>query len=529
MVEERFSPVGTRFIGFLRRQSLPPIAEVIVFTAYFLLSMGCVLLMTNSLVLGIVGVSVINLLIFLILRPRWAVPLYVLIAGPSIAIPLGTTGTLSRFYAGTLMLALLMVIGCVRVLTSQRKSEPTSPQDRNLSLPVSIIVPLVALVFAGLASIINSWLNPDPAVVYSFRHADVPLILVNVMEMALLLGLPVLIIALPGLIQTRREVQWTMRVLIGIGMLYALGTIFAEPLGLSSQGGMILGNARPVVLGQVSSGLGMLLVFFTCIALGKALYSSTRIASFCWWLCALIFGISVIMSFGREAWLSLGLSVLAMICFRTKNISVLFILAAFLPLIFNPDVTNFFNPDKVYGLDRLTMWQDAITIWQQHLYFGVGAGNYQFFDIAYGTDVGGVAHNQFLEVLAEMGVQGLLCLLWSLAAIGWWALQRFLAATTRQGKAIALAYLGYYVTFILGGFFTESFLPSAAAGGGTSYMIVASYHWLLLGLVLTIPQWEKSASEQDMLPQAVATTTCSGDPYSHQGASKSVAGRRSHL
>src|SRR5205807_9198961 len=92
-----------------------------------------------------------------------------------------------------------------------------------------------------------------------------------------------------------------------------------------------------------------------------------------------------------------------------------------------------------------------------------------------------------------------LCLVWCLIAIARCMLQRFSTATTRLGKAIALAYIGYYITVIFGGFFTGSFLPSVAGAGGTYSMLWISYSWLLLGLVLIIPQWEQSAYESDMV------------------------------
>jgi O-antigen ligase len=525
MAEERFSLLRTRFNRPLRRQSSLSTTEVVVFIAYLLLNLGCVLLMTVSLMVGIVGVVAINLLVFLLLRPQLVVPLYVLIAGPSVIIPLGTSGVLSRLYGGILLLALLIVIGCLRIFSSHDKFKPTSPSDRKPLLPASLIVPLIAVVLVGLASIIYSWLNPDPTVVYSFRHANVPLILVNAMEMALLLGLPLLLFALPGLIRTSRDVELIVRAFIGIGILYALGTIFAMPLGLYSQE-VILGNTRPQVFGEVSSALGMLLVLFASIALGQALYAQTQAASFFYYLCTAIFGMAVIMSLGRESWLALGLSILIIITFRTKNISALSVLVLLLPLMFIPGVTDFFNPDKVYGIDRLIMWQDAFNIWQQHPYFGVGAGNYQFFDVTYGLDVGGFAHNQLLEVLAEMGVQGLFCLLWSIIAIGRFTFRRFQTARTSQGKAITIAYIGCYFALILGLFFGDSFLPSVALAGGTYALIWVSYFWLPLGLVLTLPQWEKSEHEPDQLPQTAANTY-SDDLCSLQGASQAATGRRS--
>jgi len=319
---------------------------------------------------------------------------------------------------------------------------------------------------------------------------------VNSMEMVMLLGLPAIVLIAPGLVRTMRDVKLIVRSFVGVGLLYALGTIFAGPLRLLSQDA-VLGYQRPLVFGETSSILGMLLVLFACITLGQALYARKPQASLGWWFCTLIFSCAVIMTFGRESWIGLGLSMLGMIGLRTKNILILFIVQACLILLFIPGVSDFFNPEKVYGIDRLIMWQDAITIWQGHPLFGIGAGNYQFFDIAYGTDVGGVAHNQFLEVLAEMGVQGLLCLLWCLLAIARCTLKCYAAATTRQGKAIALAYIGYFITIIFGGFFAGSFLPSVAGAGGTYSMLWVSYPWLLLGLVLTIPRWEQSAYEED--------------------------------
>jgi hypothetical protein len=100
-------------------------------------------------------------------------------------------------------------------------------------------------------------------------------------------------------------------------------------------------------------------------------------------------------------------------------------------------------------------------------------------------------------MLAEMGVQGLLCLIWLMAAVGYKVVKCFNAAKTRLGKSIALAYLGFYVSIVFAGFFTGSFLPSAAAGGGTGPFVEASYRWMLLGLVLSIPIWEKDAAEKE--------------------------------
>jgi hypothetical protein len=146
----------------------------------------------------------------------------------------------------------------------------------------------------------------------------------------------------------------------------------------------------------------------------------------------------------------------------------------------------------------LNIWQDDIAIWQLSPYLGVGAGNFQFFDLAYGTDIAGVAHNQFLEVLAEMAVQGLICLLLIIIMWGRIALEHLNTAISPTGKAIVLAYPGYFAALLFATFFTSPFIPTADVGGGTAPCIDASYRWFCLGLVLSIPNWDQEAANSDL-------------------------------
>ena len=206
------------------------------------------------------------------------------------------------------------------------------------------------------------------------------------------------------------------------------------------------------------------------------------------------------LSFGRESWVAFFLAVCVILWLRFKSPFAFLLPFILLPLLlfFAPGILDFFDPSKVYGIDRIYIWQDAIAIWQRSPFMGVGAGNYQFFDLAYGTDLAGVAHNQFLSVLAEMGVQGLICLLLTIIMMGRVALKRFNTAISPTGKGIALAYLGYFTALLFATFFTDSFIPSTAAGGGTGPLVVISYDWFFLGLVLSIPNWDQEAAKAEL-------------------------------
>lgn len=465
---------------------LPPAAMTTTIIVYLLLSMGLAVLMGVPSLLpiaGLIGAVAINLIVLLFVRSEAALPLYLLVAGPSVALSLSSSGILSRLYLGNLLFFLLTFIWLIGKLLSQRKA------GRWLLTP-ALLLPLLCIITIGVISIILSRLFPDPNVTYSFPHSTTSIWVVNAAEVMILIGLPLFLVVVPGVVHTTRHVRWVLVAYMIVGSLYALGTIFAAPLGLYSKE-VILGVRRPQVFGEVSSGLGTMLVLFACIALCRAFYTTTRGARIIWGVLTAIFSVGVIMTIGRESWIALFLAFLTIVIIYTKNWKLpLLVVIPLIPLVLVSGATNFYDPSHVYGVDRLVIWQDAITIWQHSPIIGIGAGNYQFFDIAYGKDVVGIAHNQYLQVLAEMGVFGFVCLLWIMGATAWVSIRSFRQAKTALGKSLALAYLAYFVSIIFGGFFTSSFVPSAADGGGTAAFVSASYRWLLLGLVLSIPTWE---------------------------------------
>jgi hypothetical protein len=474
---------------------LPSAATSIILITYLALSAGLAYLMLTLPLLGLLGAIVVNLVVFLFLYFRFALPLYIVVAGPSVALSLAGSGILSRLYIGNMLFGLMVLIWILQVILTRRKSGEKL-------LPAIALAPLIALCCVTLISIIYSRLYPDPKVPYTFPHSNVSITIVNLTEMGVIIGLPLLLMIIYTTVHTVRDFRWAFRAYIVIGVLYALGTIFAPALGWYSQKA-ILGIRRPEVFGSTSSGLGTTLVLFVTLAFSKFLY--TKVKPRVYWLALVVlFSMGVILAFGREAWIELYLTILLMLAIRTKNWSVLLFLLVPLLLLLIPGVSDFFDPSKVYGSDRTKIWQDAITIWQKSPYFGIGGGNFQFFDRIYGVDKAGLAHNQYLETLAEMGVQGLLCIIWILGVFGVIAVKSYRAAKTTLSKSISLSFLGFYICFIFGGFFTGILLPSAAAGGGTSALIEASYRWILFGLVLTIPHWEKEAmqSEQQLsLPE----------------------------
>jgi O-antigen ligase len=489
MAQQKLPVFTIRFLNISPATNAIPIAICLV------MSLGQALLMALNPVIGLVSLLAIALVALLFLRSELALPLYLLFAGPSLILSTSSSGILSRLYVGDLLFVLIVCVWLLRGIVSKYRK-------KSANIKLHILIPLICLAFIGLISIISSHLSPDPHVTYAFAHSDASILLVNTVEMFLLISLPLCIAVVPSMVLTLQDAQLAIGAYLLIGLPYALGTIFAGPLHLYSKD-VILGNQRPEIFGASSSHLGILNVLFACLAVSKMLYAKKDLSRLGFGLLTCIYAGGVIMSLGRESWIGLLLAIWVILWFRFKSPIALLLPCIVLPplLLFFPEITNFFNPAKVYGIDRINIWQDAIAIWQHSPYLGVGAGNFQFFDLTYGTDIAGVAHNQFLEVLAEMGIQGLTGLLIAIWMIGRIALKYFNTAISDTGKALALGFLGYFAAQLFATFFTDSFIPSTAAAGGTGPFILISYLWFFLGLVLSIPNWDHEAATLEMSAQ----------------------------
>ncbi len=131
---------------------------------------------------------------------------------------------------------------------------------------------------------------------------------------------------------------------------------------------------------------------------------------------------------------------------------------------------------------RGQLMEDGLGIWSGHPVFGVGPGNNYPYMLRYSTL--GTAHNQYVNILIELGVVGLLCLLvfaGQALRVGLWLLH---AARNPVHHKLAVAWLGLFVAMLAGGFFGDFMLPSIRNGG---LELFAFYYvqWIILGLVVS--------------------------------------------
>jgi O-antigen ligase len=123
---------------------------------------------------------------------------------------------------------------------------------------------------------------------------------------------------------------------------------------------------------------------------------------------------------------------------------------------------------------RLQMAASALNIFKDYPVFGVGPGNYSglmqdyYPDRAKGAHKHLHAHNTYLEVLAEMGISGLLSLLWILALF----FRQGYRAIKKEPDAYNISFMIMFLAVVVSEFFMSVILVGIAA---------PLVFWLLLG------------------------------------------------
>ncbi|MFH0777595.1 MAG: O-antigen ligase family protein [Candidatus Eisenbacteria bacterium] len=152
--------------------------------------------------------------------------------------------------------------------------------------------------------------------------------------------------------------------------------------------------------------------------------------------------------------------------------------------------------------DRIPIAMDAVKIWLEHPLFGIGFGPYGRFSevfvwYAHFGSWGYVnsAHNDFLQVLADVGLLGLALYVWMLVAMGREARKALAGTADWFRRALAVSFAGVLVAVIAGNFASELVLGTANNG---DYLNLSAriYYWMFLGVIVamnTLPsrQWRR--------------------------------------
>ncbi len=301
-----------------------------------------------------------------------------------------------------------------------------SHRDAEIYLP-SLSPPMIGLLIAGLLSL---WSAQDSSA--------------GLMDWVVLLYFCALYVLIANTIRSPQQAVALLLGLVGAGSwiaLYALlqyAGLLAGPPARSGADTMIstLGNRNYV--GAFLSGL-----FLPALALALWRWQSALRRTALWGSLALS-GAVVYLSASKGAWLALSTAVSAFlaIAWGLHKRSLRGMLIALVPLIFlimagffvfsSPSLLkNLGQPEWARSVElRLWSWKIGLAMFLDHPGLGVGLGQYKLGFLQYKSKLlasgqtaeyyvprSEHAHNEYVEAAAEMGVLGVVALLWALATL----------------------------------------------------------------------------------------------------------------
>jgi putative inorganic carbon (HCO3(-)) transporter len=199
----------------------------------------------------------------------------------------------------------------------------------------------------------------------------------------------------------------------------------------------------------------LLITLVSVVAMGlmlAALFASQSRGAWIGFAAALV-AVSLVRGGWTTVLLALVVAVLATMAalgaFQTLSPVVIERFSDALTALSIPDIATAEVTDANFAaIERLAHWQAALDMWRDHLWLGVGFGNYAVVYPAYAIgrwlDPLGHAHNYYLNVAAETGLTGLLAygLFWIAAfGMGWAAVRR----STGYQRAVAAGGVGVLV------------------------------------------------------------------------------------
>jgi O-antigen ligase len=157
------------------------------------------------------------------------------------------------------------------------------------------------------------------------------------------------------------------------------------------------------------------------------------------------------------------------------------------------------SPSNEYSLlTRRAAWEIVLEIFRANPLLGVGPANYYWFTTLYpilGWYVAFNSHNQFIDILAQTGLVGMVCLLWFGIAVtvhAWRLRRRF---KDDFGSAYANAAIAGVAGALVAGMLGDWLLPFVY-NVGISGLRASLLFWLFMGGVVALDRFTQPAAAQ---------------------------------
>jgi O-antigen ligase len=188
-------------------------------------------------------------------------------------------------------------------------------------------------------------------------------------------------------------------------------------------------------------------------------------------------------------WLPAIAAIAVLVFFRSKKLFVLLSVAAIIGVVLNMTYFNdaFLAEQTESGGTRLAAWIINWSVTGKHLLFGTGPAGYAAYYMSYYPTDAMATHNNYVDVIAQTGIVGLVVFLWMFASLALLGYQNCLRLKGRGDflEAIGQASFAGTLSCIIAMAFGDWLLPFAYTQtiAGFDYAV---YNWLFMGCILVL-------------------------------------------
>lgn len=371
------------------------------------------------------------------------------------------TGTQTSIHATILLVALLTALWLWKMLEEKGEIRLLDSRAHRPLLWV-LIVAAVAFLVGQLR-----WFNATPAPI----HAQIG-------------GLAVFFISAAAFFLAGHQigdVRWIKWMTLG---LISLGTLY---VGFRIIPGMFRYAGYVFQWGSVSSQFWnwFIALTFAQALLNRKLKTSWRVVL---WLilAAAVYSVFYQTYDWKSGWIPPIVAILTIIVLLRWQTAIVLLAVGILasPLLFSEVVAS----DEYSYLTRLEAWVILLEIIKANPVLGLGPANYYYYTPLYairGYNVRFNSHNQYIDVVAQIGLLGLFFLVWFLYEIGRLGWQLREQVPEGFTKAHVYGVLGGFVGMVASGIFGDWFLPFIYNVGivGIRSSILG---WVFLGTLVAI-------------------------------------------
>jgi len=370
------------------------------------------------------------------------------------------TGTQSRLVASLLMTMIFTVLWVARMLVVDKKLR-LKPSRANLPLLGFVLITFISYVWS------NAFRDPLVIVWSSWPF-------VQIGALAVMVLLPAAFFLASNCLTDIKWIKWLTAIIMAVGILEILGDYLHLPLGFL--------QVRP-----------MFPTWFICLAYSQVLFNR-RISTVLRLFLLAFVGVWIYRVFFVQlrwlsAWLPTMLAVGAISFWRSRWLLVVLLIVVLVYAGANLDYlkTAYAQESAESGVTRLAAYLHNWRVTGKHFLFGVGPAGYAAYYMSYFPGEAMATHSNYLDVLSQTGIVGLLAFLGFFLALALTArdllgrIKGRFDFTQAFGVGASAALLGVVVATGLGDWLLPFVYTQTIAG-----FDYAVYSWILLGAMVSL-------------------------------------------